>query len=214
MIALAGCDCSVESGPATTPCAPISHSQVSPSSWALSLFITTTARRAVGDLRRRAGGDGAVLAEGRLEAAQRVGGGVGADPLVLAELQRITLALRDVDRHDFVGEDAVLPRRGGLLVRLGRVFVLLLPGELVDVVALLGQRAHRLIGEHVVQTVVGHVVQHGDVAVLVAGPAVHQQVGRLRHGLLATGHHHVELAGPNELVGQRDGVDTRTDTSC
>ncbi|CFR98521.1 Uncharacterised protein [Mycobacterium tuberculosis] len=43
LIALAGCDCSVESGPATTPWAPISASQVSPSSWAFSWFMTTTA---------------------------------------------------------------------------------------------------------------------------------------------------------------------------
>ena len=33
----------MESGPATTPCAPISASQVSPSSSALALLITTTA---------------------------------------------------------------------------------------------------------------------------------------------------------------------------
>ena len=30
LMALAGWDCSVESGPATTPCAPISHSHVRP----------------------------------------------------------------------------------------------------------------------------------------------------------------------------------------
>ena len=44
LIALAGWHCSVESGPATTPCAPISHSQVRPSSSALALLITTTAQ--------------------------------------------------------------------------------------------------------------------------------------------------------------------------
>ena len=43
LMALAGCDCRVESGPATTPCAPISTSHVSPSCCAFSLFITTTA---------------------------------------------------------------------------------------------------------------------------------------------------------------------------
>ena len=42
-MALAGCCCSVESGPATTPCAPISASQSRPSSIALALLITTTA---------------------------------------------------------------------------------------------------------------------------------------------------------------------------
>ena len=43
-MALAGCDCRVESGPATTPWAPISASQVSPSSSALARLITTTAQ--------------------------------------------------------------------------------------------------------------------------------------------------------------------------
>ncbi len=43
-MALAGCACSVESsGPATTPCRPISAIQLSPSRSALSLLITTTA---------------------------------------------------------------------------------------------------------------------------------------------------------------------------
>ena len=42
-IALAGCSCRLASGPATTPCAPISASQVRPSSSALALLITTTA---------------------------------------------------------------------------------------------------------------------------------------------------------------------------
>ncbi len=62
--------------------------------------------RAVGDLRRRTGGDGAVLAERRLEATERLGGGVATDALVLGELDRVTLALRDADRHDLVGEVA------------------------------------------------------------------------------------------------------------
>ena len=43
-IAFAGCICSVESGPATWPEAPISASQVRPSSSALALLITTTAQ--------------------------------------------------------------------------------------------------------------------------------------------------------------------------
>ena len=43
LIALDGCECRELSGPATLPCAPISASQVSPSSSALALLITTTA---------------------------------------------------------------------------------------------------------------------------------------------------------------------------
>jgi hypothetical protein len=41
LIALAGCDWGVESGPATTPCAPISASHVSANCCAFSWFITT-----------------------------------------------------------------------------------------------------------------------------------------------------------------------------
>ena len=214
LMALAGWICSVESGPATTPWAPISASQVRPSSCGLGLVHHHDRGGAVGDLRRRTGGDGAVLAERGLQPSQRFGGGVGADALVLGELDRVALALRDLHRHHLVGEDAVFPCRGGLLVRLRSELVLLGAGELVDVVALLGQRAHRLVGEHVVQAVVGHVVEHRDVAVLVAGPAVHQQVRRLRHRLLAAGDDDVELTGPDQLIGQRDGIDAATDTSC
>ena len=159
LIALAGCDCSVESGPATTPCAPISTSHDKPQLLRLVLVHHHDRGRAVGDLRRRTGGDGAVAAKRRFETGQGLGGGVCADALVLGELQRIALALRDVHRHHFVGENAVLPRRGRLLVRPRSELVLLGAGELVDVVALLGERAHRLVGEHVVQAVVGHVVQ-------------------------------------------------------
>ena len=43
LMALAGWDCSELSGPATLPCAPISASQVRPSSSALALLMTTTA---------------------------------------------------------------------------------------------------------------------------------------------------------------------------
>ena len=207
LIALAGCDCSVESGPATTPCAPISTSQVSPSSTALSLFITTTAA-APSEI---CDAEPAVMVPSLRNAGLRP---ASDSAVVLARMPSSSvncsgspLRCGMLHRHDLVGEDAVLPRRGGLLVRARRELVLLQPGELVDVVALLGERAHRLVGEHVVQAVVGHVVEHRDVAVLVAGPAVHQQVRRLGHRLLAAGHHHVELAGPNQLVSQRDGVD-------
>ncbi len=71
-------------------------------------------------------------------AGQRLGGRVGADPLVLGELHRITLALRDLHRHHLVVEDAVLPRRGRTLVRPRSERVLLLAGEPVAVVVLLG----------------------------------------------------------------------------
>jgi hypothetical protein len=92
------------------------------------------------------------------------------------------------------------------LVRLRSELVLLRSGELIDIVALLGQGAHRLVGENVVQAVVGHVVEHRDVAVFVARSAVHQEVWCLGHRLLPAGHDHIELAGPDQLIGQCNGI--------
>ena len=142
----------------------------------MALFITTTAHAPSEICDAEPAVMVPSLRKAGLRPRQRIRGGVGADALVLGELDRVALALRDLHRHHLVGEDAVLPRRGGLLMRPRSELVLLGAGELVDVVALLGERAHRLVGEHVVQTVVGHVVEHRDVAVLVARPAVHQQV--------------------------------------
>jgi hypothetical protein len=167
------------------------------------LFITTTAA-APSEI---CDAEPAVMVpESRLEAGERLRGGVGANALVLGELDRIPLALRDLHRHHLVGVDAVFPCRSGLLVRLRSELVLLGAGEPIDVVALLGERTHRLVGEHVVQTVVGHVVEHGDVAILVARTAVHQQVWRLGHRLLATGDDDVELTGPNQLIREGDCI--------
>ena len=94
-VALAGCSCSVESGPATWPWAPISASHVEAELLGLGLAHHDDGAGAVGDLRGGAGGDGAVLAERRAQLAERLGGGVAADALVLADDDRVALALRD-----------------------------------------------------------------------------------------------------------------------
>ncbi len=207
LMALAGWLCSVESGPATTPCAPISASQLSPSSVALALLITTTAA-APSEICEA---EPAVMVPSLRNAGRSpprgLRGGVGADALVLGELDRVALALWDLHRHHLIGEDAVLPRRRGLLVRLRGQLILLGPGELIDIVALLGQRAHRLIGEHIVQAVVGQVIHQRGVAVLEASTALGQQMRGLAHRFLAAGHHHLELPGADQLIGQRDGID-------
>jgi len=52
---------------------------------------------AVGQRRGGARGDGAVCEEGRAEASERLGGGVGADALVVGEFQRIARALGDAE---------------------------------------------------------------------------------------------------------------------
>ena len=82
-VAAAGWSWSVESGPATWPCAPISASHVEAELLGLGLAHHDDGGGAVGDLRRGAGGDGAVLAEGRTQATERLGRGVAADALVL-----------------------------------------------------------------------------------------------------------------------------------
>ena len=81
-------------------------------------------------------------------------------------------------------------------------------------VVLLGGLAHRDVLEGVGQAVVGHRVEHLDRAVLEALAGLGQQVRGVGHGLLAAGHHDVELAGADQLVGQRDRVEARTGTPC
>ena len=63
----------------------------------------------------------------------------------------------------------------------------------IPAVGRLGERAHRLVGEDVVQTVEGHVIAQDDIAVLEAGAGLGEQVRGLRHGLLAAGDDDVEL---------------------
>ena len=86
---------------------------------------------------------------------------------------------------------------------------MLFAGERLDVVLLLRQRAHRLIGERIVKPVEGHVVDQLGVAVLEPATATREDVRSLRHRLLATGHHAVELTGADQLIGQCDRVDSR-----
>ena len=79
------------------------------------------------------------LANAGRSLAERLGGGVAADALVRRDDDRVALALRDLDRDDLVVEEAVLPGRGGALVRAGGELVLLLAGQLDALgVALLG----------------------------------------------------------------------------
>ena len=139
---------------------------------------------------------------------QRVGRGVGADALVLGEHDRVALALRDLDGRDLVVEDAVLLRDGGELVRARRERVLLLAGgDRVARVVVLGRDAHRDLVERAGERVEGHRVDQRDVAVLEALARLRQQVRRLGHRLHAAGDDDLELAGTDELVGQRDRVE-------
>ncbi len=100
-------------------------------------------------------------------------------------------------------EEPVLPGRCGALMRGGGELVLLLAGKGVGV---LGQRTHRLIGEDVVEPVVGEVVSQCHVAVFVSGAGLFEHVRRLCHRFLTAGHHHVEVPRPDQLICQCDGV--------
>jgi len=91
---------------------------------------------------------------------------------------------------DWTGPEALLKK---VAIRLGA------PNYSYDTMTMTGS----------VTVVDGHRVDHLDRAVLVAAARPGQQVGRLGHRLLAAGHDDVELAGPDELVGQRDGVQAR-----
>src|SRR5206468_11525745 len=66
-------------------------------------------RRAVVDARRVPGRDRAVLLEPRDELRESLDRRVGADVLVLVH-DHVALLLLDVDRHDLLGEPAVLAR--------------------------------------------------------------------------------------------------------
>ena len=94
------------SGPATSPCAPISASIGSPSSSAFALLMTTTAH-APSEI---CDAEPAVIVPSCENAGrslpERLDGGVRADALVLADDDRVALALRDLDRDDLVVEAA------------------------------------------------------------------------------------------------------------
>jgi acetyl-CoA acetyltransferase len=74
-------------------------------------------------------------------------------------------------------------------------------------VALLGEDAHRLVREVVVQGVEGHRVDELHVAVLEAFARLRQQVRSVGHRLHPAGDDDVVLTGADQLVGERDRVD-------
>src|SRR5690625_3712590 len=92
---------------------------------------------AIGDDHRRrarvqpggvAGGDGALLAEGRPEFAEALGGGVGAVVLVALEGHR-ALAGVDLDRHDLGVEASCRLRLAEALLAARRPAVLILAAD-------------------------------------------------------------------------------------
>ncbi len=95
-------------------------------------------------------------------------------------------------------------------MRLGGEGVLLLAGELgLALVRVLGETAHGLIGERVPEAVVVHVVLDDDVAVLVPGAGLLEQVRGQGHRLLSAGDDDVVLPCPDQLRCLGDRIDAR-----
>src|SRR6266568_257403 len=208
LIALDGCDCSELSGPATLPCAPISASQVSPNSCAFSLRITTTAA-APSEICEDVP---AVIVPSLANAGRSL---ASASTVVSARMPSSSRHSIGSPRRCGMSTGAisssyaVLLRECGPLVRAGRELVLLLAGQPEASVDAVRRLPHRDVVEDVGEPVVGHRVQNLDRAVLVTRSRLRQQVRRVGHRLLTAGNDDVELAGPDELVGKRDGVQAR-----
>jgi hypothetical protein len=130
----------------------------------------------------------------------------GRSPALVAVDRGGGLAAAARDRRDLLGEPAVALRGGGPLVAAGGEGVLLLAGDAEPGTTGLGGLAHRDARPRVHQAVERGVVTHQHVTELTAGALVGQQMRRIGHRLHAAGHHDVELAGPDQLVGQGDRV--------
>jgi hypothetical protein len=107
-------------------------------------------RGAVDDARRVAGGDAAVLAEGRWELREPLERGIGPEVIVLCE-DVGALARLHLDRHDFVGEPSRLPRGVGELLTAQGVAILRLARDAVPGRAILRRRGHRATAVRVEQ---------------------------------------------------------------
>ena len=139
----------------------------------------------IGDLRRVAGRDGAVLGERGLEGAQRLGRGARAHTLVGVDQQRIALALGHLHRDDLLGQATLLGGCGGPLVARRRERILALPGDAHLLVVPFGRETHGDVVERVGEPVVHHGVHQCGVTDPVPGARARQQVGRLGHRLHA-----------------------------
>ena len=121
---------------------------------------------------------------------------------------RLAPTLRDRDRHDLVGQQAVLDRRGGTLVAGCRHFVHLGPRNRGAGVAI-GAEPHQAGIEGAPQPVTDDRVL--ELGVAVAEPAARplRQVRGVGHRLHAAGHDDVGVAGLDHLIGEVDRVQTR-----
>jgi hypothetical protein len=117
------------------------------------------------------------------------------------------LAAGHGDRRDLGLEGAALDGVLGLGQAARGVVVHGLAAELVGGRRVLGEGAHQLAGRvGVLEAVQVHRVPHLVVADAGPGAVLGQQVGRAGHALHATGHHHVDRAGRQGVVGHDRGL--------
>ena len=161
---------------------------------------------AVGQLRGVPGGHRAVGGEGRAQLGQALGGGAGADALVLGHQQRVAFALRHGHGAISSSNNPYLRAAVARSWLMRGVVVLLGAGEVLGGAVDVGGGAHSAVVERAEQGVVRGGVDEGGVAVAVACAGFLQQVGAVGHRLHAARDHGVELAVADQLVGHGDRV--------
>ncbi len=160
--------------------------------------------RAVGDLRRRAGGVHAVLAGDRLELGELLEAGlaqalVPGDGVGGAGQVAVLVGVGRVDRHDLGAEAALGPRPGGQLLGAEPELVGVLAGDAPLVGDALGPLE---LGGHLVAAEVGLRDRDAESELLVAARAD----GHPAHDLDAAGHGHVDRAAGDQGAGQVGGL--------
>ena len=113
---------------------------------------------------------------------------------------RVALLRLHRDRHDLLGQPALVRGFDGQLVGAERKAVHVRARDLELLADLVGLLAHVLAAERVGEAILDHAVERLGVAHAVAEAGVVEQVGRLRHRLHAPRHGHVEVAGPHGLL--------------
>ena len=207
VMAAAGCACRVESGPATTPWAPISASQVRPSSSALALLITTTAA-APSEICED---EPAVIVPFLSKAGRS-----------RPRLSAVVSARMPSSSLKTTGSPLRCGISTGTTSSSNSPFFQAAAARWWDRAEKASWSSREMpssalhasvrapiawVVEDVPEAVVGHVVDELHVAELHALTGLRQEVRCLGHRLHAARDDDLELAGPDELVGQGDGVD-------
>ena len=131
-----------------------------------------------------------------------------ANEFVLRESDRITLALRDQDRNDFVVEATRLLRSFCLVLRGHGKLVLRLTRDAVFLGDVLGGDAHVVLVVDVPQPVHNHRVDELRVAHAETVARTRQYVRCGGHVLLATGHDDIRVARNDGVGCQHHGLQT------